>query len=53
MIRVLSMKGEQVMQGSFQGQTPVELEVGMLAKGIYLVQIQAREGVESKKLVIQ
>jgi LEA14-like dessication related protein len=47
------MKGEQVMQRKFQNPTPVEMDVSMLAKGIYLVKIQTGAGIESKKLVIE
>jgi LEA14-like dessication related protein len=53
MITIFSLKGEQIMYGQFQNQNPVEMDVSMLAKGIYLVKIQTSEGVESKKLVIQ
>ena len=51
-ISVFNMKGEQVIQGKFHNQNPVEMDVSMLAKGIYLVNIQTRDGIESKKLVI-
>ncbi|MCK9422808.1 MAG: T9SS type A sorting domain-containing protein [Bacteroidales bacterium] len=52
-ISVLNMKGEQVKQDKFQNQNPIEMDVSMLAKGIYLVKIQSKLGIESKKLVIQ
>jgi hypothetical protein len=53
MISVFNMKGEQIIQGKFQNQTPIDMDVSTLAKGIYLVKIQTKAGVESKKLVIQ
>jgi hypothetical protein len=34
-------------------QSPIELDVSALAKGIYLVKIQSENGVVNKKLVIQ
>jgi hypothetical protein len=47
------MKGEQVMQRKSQNQNVIEMDVSTLAKEIYLVNIQTRHGIESKKLVIQ
>jgi hypothetical protein len=46
------MRGEQVFRGKFYNQNQIELNVGTFVKGIYLVKIQANEGVEVKKLVI-
>lgn len=52
-ITIVNMNGEPVMQSQFKHQTPVELDVSTLAKGIYLMKIETMERIESKKLVIQ
>ncbi|MEI7981064.1 MAG: T9SS type A sorting domain-containing protein [Bacteroidota bacterium] len=52
MISVINMKGEQVIQRNFQNQNPVEMDVSMLPKGIYLVKMQTRAGIETEKLEI-
>jgi hypothetical protein len=52
-ISISDVKGEPVIQDNFQNQNLVQKDVSMLPKVIYLVKIQTREGVESKKLVIR
>lgn len=51
-VSVLTMKGELLLREKFNHQNQVELDVGNLAKGFYLVKIQSKEGIEVKKLVI-
>ena len=41
------------MQGTFQNQDPVELDVSRLVKGFYIVKMQTEEGIETGKLVIR
>jgi|GEM_PF-3459532 len=52
-LSIFNMKGEQLMFYRFQNQNMVEFDVSTLAKDIYLVRIQTKSGIESKKLVIQ
>ena len=49
---ICTIKGEQVMNKQFRDQHQPEFDVSTLAKGIYLVKIQSKDGVEVKKLVI-
>jgi photosystem II stability/assembly factor-like uncharacterized protein len=51
-ISVLTIKGEILLREKFNQQSQIELDVSNLAKGIYLVKIQSKEGIEVKKLVI-
>ena len=51
-ITILTINGEQILRGKFYDKNQIELNVSTLAKGIYLVKIQATEGVEVKKLII-
>jgi hypothetical protein len=51
-ITILTIRGEQVLKEKFYNQNPLELSVSNLIKGIYLIKIEARAGVEVKKLVI-
>jgi len=37
----------------FQNTNTFELDVSQLAKGIYILQLQTTEGVETQKLVVQ
>ena len=51
-ISIFTMNGEQVFQEQFYIQNQVDLDVNLLSKGIYLLKIQSREGIEVKKIVI-
>lgn len=51
-VTVSSMKGEKLLQQTFMNQAEVQMDLNTLAKGIYLVKIQTRQGVEIKKLII-
>jgi len=51
-ISILSMSGEPLLREKFNSQSQIELDVDMLAKGIYLVKIQSKKGIEVKKMVI-
>ncbi len=53
MVSIFNIKRQQILNERSQNQNQLEMEVGMLAKGIYVVKIQTKEGIESKKLVIQ
>jgi hypothetical protein len=53
MISIISISGQQLMQASFQNQQQVDMDVSTLSKGMYLVKIQNKVGIETKKLVIQ
>ena len=52
-IRICNMTGEQLLFGSYLIQDRIEMDVSMLTKGVYLVKIQTRAGIEVHKLVIQ
>jgi len=47
------MTGEQVIAKTFRNQEPVEMDIHKLSKGIYLVQVQSKTVISSKRLVIQ
>ena len=53
MISIFNMDGEQVMQDVNITQNHLELDVSTLVKGIYLVKIRTKLGIETKKIVIQ
>ncbi len=50
---IFNMNGALLQQNKFQSQNLIELDVSTLAKGFYLVKIQTKKGIESKKLVVQ
>lgn len=52
-ISIFNVTGDQVMYAKFKHLTSIEMDVSMLTRGIYLVKIKTKEGIESKKLVIQ
>jgi hypothetical protein len=52
-ICIFNMNGALLQQDKFQSQNLIEMDVSAMAKGIYLLQIQAKAGVETKKLVVQ
>lgn len=51
-ISIVTMRGELLLRERFNFQHQVQLDVGSLAKGFYLVKIHSKEGIEVKKLVI-
>jgi len=52
-ITIFSMNGQKMLQARFQNQKQFEMGVSTLSRGIYLVKIQSKTGIESKKLVIR
>ena len=52
-ICIFNMNGALLQQDKFQNQNLIELDVSTLAKGFYLVKIQTKKGIETKKLVVQ
>ena len=52
-ICIFNMNGALLQQEKFQSQNQIELDVSALVKGFYLVKIQTRKGIETKKLVVQ
>ena len=52
-ICIFNMNGAILQQEKFQSQNLIEMDVSAMAKGIYLIQIQTKAGVENKKLVVQ
>jgi hypothetical protein len=52
-ISIFSISVQLMKHASFQYQKQFEMDVSELNKGIYLVKIQANNGIETKKLVIQ
>ena len=53
MISIFTITGKLVFQDTVKNQNQVELNVSTLTKGIYLVKIQTKDGIEVKKLVIE
>jgi hypothetical protein len=47
------MNGALQQQNKFQSQNLIEMDVSTLTIGFYLVKIQNKKGIETKKLVIQ
>jgi len=52
-ISIFKINGQKVMEWNFQNQKQVEIDLSTFSKGIYLVKIQTKEGMEVKKLLIQ
>lgn len=52
-ISIVGLNGQQIKRDSFQNQKLFEMDVSTLPKGIYLIKIQTKNGIETKKLVIQ
>ena len=52
-IGIFNIQGIQLIQDRFRNQHQFEMNISTLAKGIYLVKIETRAGIESKKLVIE
>jgi len=52
-ICIFNMNGAILQLEKFQSQNLIEMEVSAMAKGIYLLKIQNKAGVETKKLVVQ
>ncbi len=51
-IAIYTMRGELLLRKEFDHQSQIEFDVGKLVKGVYLVKIQSKEGIEVKKMVI-
>jgi photosystem II stability/assembly factor-like uncharacterized protein len=52
-ISIFNVTGELVIKDKFRNQKQIQIEVSMLTKGIFIVKIQTKTGIESRKLVIQ
>jgi hypothetical protein len=52
-ICIFNMNGALLQQKMFQSQNLIEMDVSNLAKGFYLVKIQTKKEIETKKLVVQ
>jgi len=52
-ICIFNMNGAILQLEKFQSQTLIEMDVSAMVKGIYLLQIQTKAGVETEKLVVQ
>lgn len=50
---IFNMNGAILQQEKFQSQNLIEMDVSTMAKGIYLIKIQTKAGIETKKLVVQ
>ena len=53
LVTILTISGDPMMNDRFRYSNQIEMDVSMLAKGIYLVKIQTEEGMEVKKLVVE
>jgi len=52
LVSIFSIRGENVFIKTFQTQNQPEIDISNFAKGIYLVKIQSKTGIEYKKLVV-
>ena len=52
-VSIFDFKGQQVIQHNFQNHKRIEMDVSTLPKGVYLMKILTKEGMEVKKLLIQ
>ena len=52
-VSIYNIQGEMVITNTFYYQNIMEMDVSLLAKGVYIVKIQSEKGVGSRKLVIQ
>jgi hypothetical protein len=52
-IGIFNLTCEQVKYESFHNQNRMEMDVSTLPKGMYVVKIQTREGVECQKVVME
>ena len=52
-VSIFDIKGQQVIQHNFQNHKRIEIDVSNLPKGVYLMKILTKEGMEVKKLLIQ
>ena len=52
-ISVFSINGMLLLQNKFSNQVMIEMDVKTLTGGIYLLQIQSRQGIETKKMLIK
>jgi photosystem II stability/assembly factor-like uncharacterized protein len=52
-ISIYSINGVKTGTHKFQNTNSFELDVSQLAKGIYLLQLQSADGIETQKLVVQ
>ena len=52
-VGIISMEGVQLLSQTFWHQDVINMDVNSLQKGIYLVRLQTKEGIEYKKLEIQ
>ena len=52
-VSIYNIQGEMVITNTFYYQNTMEMDVSLLAKGVYIVKIQSEKGVGSRKLVIQ
>jgi len=50
-ISIFNLTGQNLIQGRYRNQNPVELDVSSLSSGFYQVKIQTNEGTEFKKLI--
>lgn len=51
-IDIYTMRGELLLRKEFNHHRQIEFDVGKLEKGVYLVKILSKEGIEVKKMVI-
>jgi len=52
-VNILNMRGESVVNCLFHNQNPIQIDVGHLSAGLYILKIQTNTGLEIKKLAIQ
>jgi len=52
-ISILDINGRQILTRTCRNQASINMDVSMLPRGIYVVKIQTKSGIETKKLVIQ
>jgi photosystem II stability/assembly factor-like uncharacterized protein len=52
LIDIYNTKGEHVIHKTLQYQNKIELDVSTLSKGLFLVKILSKQGIEVKKIII-
>jgi len=52
-ICIFNMNGALLQQEKYQNQNLIEMDVSAMVKGIYMLKIQTKKGIETLKLVVQ
>jgi hypothetical protein len=53
LVSITSISGHEIYEDKYTGRVNFEIDVSGLSGGVYLVRIQTKEGIETKKVVIK